>query len=160
MHLVISKLTIADPSVMLRPGVPGLAQEVVIPLSTITMENVGSGPDAQNGAAIQDVIMAIITRMADQAANSDKLSEQLKGLLKLDTKQMAAAIGGAVGTEMTKIEKGLEQQLAAPATQVIGDVLKQTTGQPDAGKAVQKGLEDLLGGGKDRKKDRAPTTRP
>lgn len=152
MHLVINKLSITDPTVLLRPGLPGLAEQISIPLQGITLENVGTGPGAENGAALQQVVMEVVMAMANQAAHSDKLPDQLKQLLALNPDEVVQKIGGEVGKQLGKVQQDLQKQLGAPATQAIGDVLNQTTGQPDPGKAVEKGLQDLLKQPKDDKK--------
>src|SRR5204862_5939944 len=79
-HLIINKLTIEDAQVTIWPGMPGMrgTDDVLVKLPPIELHDIGSGPGAQNGAAIKDVAMQVITAMAAKAADSDKLPAQLR----------------------------------------------------------------------------------
>lgn len=154
-RLIIDQLSIANPQVVLRPGIPGLQEQIVIPMQGITLQGVGTGEGNQNGAAIQQVVMEVIGAMADAAAKSDKVPAELRALITLDPSQLASKLGETAGKEMQKVQQQLQKQLPAPATQAIGDVLQKATGQQDPGKAVEKGLGGLMGG-----LGKKPTTQP
>ena len=97
LRLIIGELTVRDPAVVIRPGdinIPGieLAKEFTITIPTMSMKNIGTGEDAQNGAAVKDVVMQVITAMAAAAANSDQIPDQLKNLLNVDVNQVVAGL--------------------------------------------------------------------
>ena len=205
LKLIIDELTITDPVVVVRPGqinIPGvtLPEEITVPIPTITMKNIGTDEKAQNGAAVKDVVMQVITVMAANAANSDKLPEQLKGLLNIDVQQtvagltaeaqrrIAAAVpgeagkilsdllndpqalvkdpGAAVGAQAERLKQQAQQEAQKRAEGLIGNLTgnrgsTQPSTQPatqpvdrvkqEAGKAVEKGLQDLFNRDKNKK---------
>ena len=51
MKLIIDDLQIKDATVVLRPGLPGLQNELKVPIPSLTLKNVGTGDGAENGAA-------------------------------------------------------------------------------------------------------------
>jgi uncharacterized protein involved in outer membrane biogenesis len=165
MQLIIDKLTIANPVVVLRPGVPGLASEMTLPLQSITMQNIGNAEGNQNGAAVQDVVMRVVNSMAAEAAHSDKIPKELQALLSLNVDQITAQLGQQVNEQVGKltgelnqqINKTIGKQLGGPATNAVNDAVKQVTGDQDAGQAVQKGLQGLFNQDKGKKK---PATQP
>ena len=46
----------------------------------MAMKNIGTGEGAENGAAVKDVVMQVITAMAANAANSNQIPDELKNL--------------------------------------------------------------------------------
>jgi hypothetical protein len=198
LRLIIDDLTITDPVVVVRPGqinFPGitLPEEITIPIPTITLKNIGTDENAQNGAAVKDVVMQVITVMAANAANSDQLPDQLKNLMNIDVQQtvagltaeaqrrIAAAVpgeagkalsnlladpnallkdpGSVVGAEADRLKQQAQQEAQKRVEGLIGNVTgnrpaTQPTTQPatqpadrlkqEAGKAVEKGLQDLF----------------
>ena len=97
LRLVIDELTVKDPTVVVRPGqinIPGvtLPEEITVTIPTMSMKNIGTGEGAENGAAVKDVVMQVITAMAANAANSNQLPDQLKDLLNVDVQQVVAGL--------------------------------------------------------------------
>jgi hypothetical protein len=198
LRLIINDLTITDPVVVVRPGqinIPGitLPEEITIPIPTITLKNIGTDENAQNGAAVKDVVMQVITVMAANAANSEQLPDQFKNLMNIDVQQtvagltaeaqrrIAAAVpgeagkalsnlladpnallkdpGSVVGAEADRLKQQAQQEAQKRVEGLIGNVTgnrpaTQPTTQPatqpvdrikqEAGKAVEKGLQDLF----------------
>ena len=200
LRLVINELTVKDPTVVVRPGqinIPGvtLPEEITVTIPTMSMKNVGTGDDAQNGAAVKDVVMQVITAMAASAANSDQLPDQLKNLLNVDVQQVVAGLtaeaqkrivaavpgeagqvlskiiadpnalvkdpGAVIGAEAGRIREQAQQEAQRRAENLIGNITGRpgSTTQPsatqpatqpadrikqEAGKAVEKGLQDLF----------------
>ncbi|HZZ43752.1 MAG TPA: hypothetical protein VFE58_12510 [Tepidisphaeraceae bacterium] len=103
MHLIIGDLTIEKPTVILRPGFPGLAQEIKLTLPTIEMKDVGSGEGNKNGAAIKDVVMLVLTEVASKAADSDQLPPEVRELLNVDVKSLAAKMKDQLQVQVEKI---------------------------------------------------------
>ena len=124
LKLVIDELQIKDATVVIRPGLPGLQQEVTVPVPELSMKNIGRGKGAQNGAAIKEVAMQVISALATRAAASDRLPPELKAVLHLNAAEIATKLGG--------------EALKGVAAQVPGE-LGKSLGNVDAGKAL-KGL--------------------
>ncbi len=160
MSVIIDQLTIDSPEVVLRPGVPGLSQEIKLPLPTIDVKNVGSGQGNENGAALKDVVMTVVNEMAASAAKSDKLPKEVQMLLSLNTKEIAGQIGNMANQQVQKatekLNESINKKLGSEAGGTVNDALKKATGDKDVGKSVEQGLEGILGGNKKKQ----PTTRP
>ncbi len=142
MKMVIDELTIKDATVVVRPGLPGVPPELTIPIATFTMKNVGTGDDAQNGAALQDVVMQIITAMASHASASGKLPFDLQSLLNGNISDVLKGFGA---------EAQKRVMAAIPA-----DVSRQLNGLFNGGAPANPGklLNNVLGG------VRPPANRP
>jgi hypothetical protein len=147
--LIIDDLNMRDAQVVIHPGLPGVRQEIVVPVPSIALKNVGSGRGSQNGAAIKDVAMVVIAALAGSAAESGSLPPELKAILQLNVgqvaanlgaeaqKQIAAAIPGELGNRLSKVA-GDPQALAKDPTKVlegeVGGILGGKSAQP-AGRA-------------------------
>ena len=150
LKLIIDELKMQDAQVVIHPGLPGVRQEIVVPVPSITLKNVGSGRGSQNGAAIKDVAMVVITALAGSAAQSGSLPPELKAVLQLNVGQVA----GKLGAEAQK-------QIAAAIPGELGNRLSKVVGDPqtlakDPSKALQGELGGILGG---KAKDAAPAGR-
>jgi uncharacterized protein involved in outer membrane biogenesis len=160
MSVIIDQLTIDSPQVVIRPGVPGMAQEITLPLPTIDVKNIGSGAGNQNGAALKDVVMTVVNQMAASAAKSDKLPKEVQMLLSLNTKEIAGQIGNMANEQVEKatgkLNEAINKKLGGETGGAVNDALKKATGGNDAGKTVQKGIEGLFGGDK----NKTPATKP
>ncbi len=146
--LIIDELKMQDAQVVIHPGLPGVLQEIVVPVPSITLKNVGSGRGSQNGAAIKDVAMAVVTALAGSAAQSGSLPPELKAVLQLNVGQVA----GKLGAEAQK-------QIAAAIPGELGSRLSKVAGDPqtlakDPSNMLQGEVGGILGG----KKDAAPAT--
>jgi len=147
--LIIDDLQVQDAQVVIHPGLPGVQQEINVAVPSLAMKNVGSGRGSQNGAAIKDVAMVVITALAAKAAESGSLPPQLKALLALNVGQVA----GKLGAEAQK-------QIAAAIPGELGNRLSKVAADPaalakDPGKSLQGEVSGILGG----KKDDAPAGR-
>jgi uncharacterized protein involved in outer membrane biogenesis len=148
--LIIDELQVKDAQVVIHPGLPGVRQEITVPVPSITLKNVGSGRGSQNGAAIKDVAMLVMAALAGSAANSGALPAELKAIMQLNAGQVA----GKLGAEAQK-------QIAAAIPGEFGNRLSKIAGDPqalakDPSKVLQGEVGGLLGG----KKDPAPATQP
>ncbi|HEX8523600.1 MAG TPA: AsmA family protein [Tepidisphaeraceae bacterium] len=163
MHVIIDQLNITDAMVVIRPGIPGLAQEINVPLPAVSMQKVGTGEGNQNGAALKDVVMDVITTMAAKAADSDKIPPELKALLSGNLREMA---GKLVNEQVKKLTAEVQSKLPPEAGKALEGVLKDPkAATTNPGAAIQQGLGGLLGGQKDQpkteaKKTKKPATRP
>lgn len=134
LKLIVDDLKVSDAQVIFHPGLPGLAQSITVPIPDIALKNVGTGEGNQNGAEVKRVVMEVITAMADKAADSDKIPEELRALLKLDVNQIASQIGGEFNKQIEKVGAEVGQKVDQEVQKV----------QQEAGKALEKGLGDLL----------------
>jgi hypothetical protein len=154
--MVIDELTIKDATVIVRPGLPMLPKEITIPIATFTMKNVGTADDAQNGAALQDVVMQIVTAMASHAAASDQIPAPLKAILNGNISDVLNNFGAEAQKRVMAvippdIGKNINGLLGGGANP--GNLLNGLTGTgptskpalPDVGN-VGNQLENLLGG--------------
>src|SRR5437764_6283441 len=146
LKVVIDELTIKDPTVVVRPGklnIPGLTlpEELTVTIPTMAMKNIGTGEGAENGAAIKDVVMQVITAMAANAANSGQLPDQLKNLLNVDVKQVVAGLTAEA-----------QKRIAAAVPGEAGKVLSQIIADPNA---LVKDPGAVIGAQADRLKDQA-----
>ena len=62
--LIIDTLTITNAHVTVQSDIHGFSKEMTLP--SMTMKNVGNANGANNGAAIKDVVTAVIGKMVDQ----------------------------------------------------------------------------------------------
>jgi hypothetical protein len=134
MRLVIDTLTVSDASVVVRPNVPGMDKQITVPVPTITLKNIGTDGSAQNGAAIKDVAMQVMTAMVAKAADSDKMPPQVKALLNLNVEQLGQQLGAQVTEQIGKLTGDLGKKLGEDPNKVL----------QDPGKALQDGLGGLL----------------
>jgi hypothetical protein len=153
-RLIIGKLDITDAAVVLRPGLPELAQEIRLALPPLQLTNVGTGEGAENGAAIKQVVMEVLTAMAAKAAESDQLPEHLRQLLALDVNKLAAQLGDRFQAELDKVTTDVFERLKGELPADLQPAIRDVVGEraPDVGKAVEEGLGGLL----NRKKSSTP----
>lgn len=74
-RLVIDEVRVENALVVLRPNLPGMAEEIQVQVPELTLKNIGA--DGQ-GATIKDSLLQILTALAGKAAESDQLPAQLK----------------------------------------------------------------------------------
>jgi hypothetical protein len=168
MKLIIDDLTVKNAQVVIRPNLPGLSNEITVPVASLTMKNVGTGEGAQNGAAVKDVVMQVITALAGNASGSGGLPAQLKELMNANIgqtmsqlgaeaqKRIAAAVPGELGQTLAAAAKDPQAMLKDPnkALSNMESMLGNKTGatatsQPaDMKKDAINSLEGLLGGKK------------
>jgi uncharacterized protein involved in outer membrane biogenesis len=142
LKLVIDDLQIKDAQVIIHPGLPGVRQEINVAVPSLAMKDVGSGKGSQNGAAIKDVAMVVISALAAKAAQSGSLPPELRAVLTLNVGQVA----GKLGAEAQK-------QIAAAIPGELGNRLSKVAGDPaelakDPAKALQGEVGGILGGKK------------
>jgi len=157
MKLIIDRLVVTNARVLIRPGIPGLDKELSIPLPAIELKGIGTGEGAQNGAAVKEVVMQLVTAMASKATESDLLPPELRVLLSTNVKDLAR-----MATDRFKREIGnVTEKIGKEVESAVGDVIKNVKvpegiklpDGKDAGQAVQKGFDDRF-------KKKSPTTQP
>ena len=113
--VIIDHLKIEDATVVLRPGLPGLSQEIKINVPTFEMHDVGSGEGNKNGASIKDVAVLVLSSLAEKAgdmSNIDALKGQLADAAKNAQKQARAAID--------KQLQGVQEKLKGAGVENVG----------------------------------------
>ncbi len=152
MKLIIDELQIKNATVVLVPGLPGLTKEIVVPIPSITLKNIGNADGNRNGAAIKQVALMTFVALAGQAAEYAGVPLDLN-------KELSKMLGGVsqqLGAEFDKQFKGitstLTKGLPGQAGQVIQGATKDLQKQIGGGNDLTKGLQDVLGGGKKKKK--------
>jgi hypothetical protein len=138
--LIVDELNIQEAQVVIRPGLPGLREEIIVPIPSISMRNIGSGGGSQNGAAIKDVAMQVIAALAASAAESGSLPAELKAVLHANVGQVAAKLGAEA-----------QKRIAAAIPGEMGDRLSKVVEDPqalakDPAKVLQRDVGGMLGG--------------
>jgi hypothetical protein len=134
LKLVIDQLTLTNPQVVVK----GLgATDIPVTLPSLELKNIGTGDGAQNGAAVKDVVVQIITAMAASASNSSALTAEFKTILSAN-----------VGAAMTKLGAEAQKRVANAIPGEVGQSLSKLVADPQAlAKNPEKAVQSLLGGG-------------
>lgn len=141
--LIIDDLLVKDALVTIQPNIPGLPNEINVPVPNVELKNVGTGEGNQNGAEIKDVAMQLMTALAAKASDSDAIPPELKALLKGDLSQVL----GSLGAEAQK-------RILAAVPGELGQTLGNLVSNPDALKNPQQAIGNLM------KKENIPTSQP
>lgn len=144
-RMVIGQLKVDGAVVSIRPALPGLPEQIDLQIPPIEVANIGTGEGAENGAAVRDVVLVVLTALAEKAAESEQLPPEVRQILKLDLRQLVEEKARGVGKEL---EKALDKVGRDPAS--VGQV----------GKELEQGLKDTLGIGGGKKKDDKPADGP
>ena len=140
LKLIIDELKVQDAQVVIRPNLPGLANEITVPVASITMKNVGTGEGAQNGSAIKDVVMQVVTALAGSASDSSAIPEQLKALLHVN---VGDVVGRLSGDAQKRIAAAIPGQFGKTLSEVVKDPQALTK---DPAKALQQEMGNFMGG--------------
>lgn len=128
--LIIKELAINDAQVVVRPGIPGLSTEVMVPIPSFSVKDIGTGAGNQNGAAMKDVIMLVVMNLAQKASESGNLPPDVQKLLKLDVDQISRQIQGEIGKKIENITQDATKAIdKAIGEKGLGDLIKQIPGQ-------------------------------
>lgn len=128
--VIVGEIRVEDSVIVIRPGIPGLSEEVTVNVPTITLKEVGTGAGNQNGVAIKEVVMKVATAMASEAAKSEKLPPAVRLLLEGNIAGIKAQIGEA-------LQKQLDD-----ATKKLGDKAGDLGGK--AGEEAKKALDKVF----------------
>jgi uncharacterized protein involved in outer membrane biogenesis len=136
-NVIIDQLKIEDAQVVLRPGLPGLSQELKLNVPSLELHNVGSGEGNKNGAAIKDVAVLVISSLAEKAgdmSNIDALKGELTAAAKNAQTQARAAVEKSIQGVQEKLKgTGLEktgQDLSSQIDKALGGGSDTTTTTP------------------------------
>lgn len=178
-RMIIDQLTIDQAMVVLRlaglkdqplAGAIDLSRldirdEYRLTLPKLDMRNIGTGDGAENGAAIREVVMQVVTALTAAAAESEDLPKELRMVLSGNLED----IMGAVGEEARRqLNKALED-VGGETGKILQGVIKGIDGEGDPSKAIeeglQRGIQEGIGGLLDGRKkqeseDRTPAQTP
>lgn len=110
MKLIIDKLTVTDATVIIRPGIPGLdasMKEIIIPIPGLELKNIGNADGNENGAAIKEVAIMLITSLVEKAQQSGNLPKQLQNALAQGVKGVETQLKNEVDKQLKGIDKSL-----------------------------------------------------
>ena len=124
LKLIIDTINIKGAQVQFLTSIPGA--NITIDVPDIALEKVGTGDGSQNGAAVKDVVMLVVTSIAAKAADSDKIPAELKPILQGN---LAATVTQLKG----KAQEIAEQQLGK-VTDKLGENVGKTAGDVLHGK--------------------------
>jgi hypothetical protein len=114
-ELIIDELDLNNATVMFLPGLPGVANQITVQVPSMTLTNIGNSAGAQNGVAIRDVLVQVITALASKAAASGKVPFDLnaamaQGLDQLNKLTQKAGLPPAVNNQIQQGLQGLLNQ--------------------------------------------------
>ncbi len=139
LRLIIDDIELEGAEVVLRAGLPGLSKDLVVQIPSLSIKNIGSGDGSENGAAVKDVVMQVVTAMASKSIDVAGLKGQLQQMLAAGVQDMAKQLTGEFNKQLKQIVPD----------QVLQSLPKGVV--PDVGKS----LDDLTKGlGGDKKKDK------
>lgn len=154
--LIIDELNLTNAAVAIKA--PMIPKEITLNIPSVTLKNIGNADGAQNGAAIKDVVVAMMGGLAANASNSSLLKE-FNGFDKLlgeQANQVMGKISKELGEQVHQMTKGVTGEINKAIGGTTGDVgkaIQNVTGGKDPAKAVTDGLGGLLGG-KDKDKEK------
>lgn len=157
--MIIDELTLKDATVLLRAP-PILPKEITVNIPSVTLKNIGNADGAQNGAAIKEVVVAAMGALAASASNSSLLKDfgGFDKLLGDQANQVMGKISKQLGDQVNQITKNLGGQvdkvIGGAGGDLVGKTLQGVTGGKDPAKAIEDGLGGLLGGKKDKDKEK------
>jgi uncharacterized protein involved in outer membrane biogenesis len=131
--VIIDQLDIVDAQVVLRPGLPGLDKEIVVKVPSLSLKNIGNADGAQNGVAIKQVVVEVVTALAGKSGELGNLPEMLKGRLQAQATEAVNRVRGEVDQKVRDALKDTP--------------LKSVDVPKDATKGLDKEVDKLLGGG-------------
>lgn len=136
-NLIISTIRVTSPQVVIKPGIPGLSQELNLTLPDVTLTEIGTGPEAENGVAIRKAVLLVAADLARSAANSDKLPPELRLLLQTDLGNLRQRLGETARQMADQARQQLEN---------AGGNVRDAAGRAveDAQRAVEEGVGGLL----------------
>jgi len=127
-HVIIDSLTVRDATVVLRPGLPGLDTELAIPVPSLELKNVGRDESSQNGVALKQVAMEVITALAAKTGQAN-LPKELQAALQANAQAIAQQLGSEARKRVGDLAKPLEEVLKGTGVKLPGDLGKVLGGE-------------------------------
>ena len=153
--LIINRLTVTRCQVAVRPNIEGLEEEYQITLPDVTLNNIGTGDGAENGAEIGRVVGDLSMVLARRAVESEDLPPELRGLLAGDLQSIVNQYGDKLKAELREELAGqlesVREQFGDEAANLL-DAASQGNVQEAVDGAVEEGQKRLEDEAKDRLK--------
>jgi uncharacterized protein involved in outer membrane biogenesis len=151
-RLVIDQLTVTGATVRIIPKIDDKNEVYELTLPNITMQNIGTAEDTQNGAEIGRVVTEVAMTLGARAAESEELPPEIRAVLAGDIRGVLTKYGTEFGS---KLADEIGGELGQAANDAIGAALD---GDVEAlkkglGDEAKKGLGRLLGGSSEDEND-------
>jgi hypothetical protein len=108
--LIIDELDLNNATVDFLPGLPGVANTLTVEVPSLSLTNIGNASGSQNGAAIKDVVVTVITALASKAAATGKVPFDLNTAMTqgMDQLQKLGQKAGVPPAVQSQIQQGLD----------------------------------------------------
>lgn len=151
LRLIIDHLIIDQATVVLRlaglkekplvgaidlSGLP-IRDEYRLTIPRLDMRSIGAGEGAENGAAVREVVMQIVTALTAKAAESEELPKELRAVLSGNLQDVLRGVGEEARRQLGK---ALED-VGGEAGQILQGVLEGVGGEGDPRRAVEQGIQ-------------------
>jgi uncharacterized protein involved in outer membrane biogenesis len=110
--LVIDELDLNDAQVTFMPGIPGLADSIQVPISSMVLKDIGNADGNQTGAAINEVILQTSTALAGKAVADSKLSPPVKLILSQELAAVSTQLGSGFDAQFKNLAGSVTNDLA------------------------------------------------
>jgi hypothetical protein len=154
--VIIDELTINNATIDVRmgklPGGLGEVKPITVSVPSLTLKNIGNADNAQNGAAIKDVVMQVATALSAKVTESGNLPEQFKAMLQSNLNEVASKLGAEFNKQLGGISKNLADQIQKDVGKIAPGGLDVQKVLPKEASDPGKAIGDLLGGNKDKEK--------
>lgn len=141
-RVVIDSLDITNAQVVIKAGLPGLSKDITVPVPSLSLKNIGNGDGSNNGAAVKEVVMQVVTALANKATTSDALKGMAADFLKNNVGDIAGKLSGQFQQQIGNITSKLPADIK---DKIPADVLDKDK--------IDKTIGGLLGGKKKKKDD-------
>jgi len=122
---------VSNATVSFIPGFPGMSNKQDINVPLMSLKNVGNADGAQNGVAMKEVLMQVMTGLAATAGQSNQLPPAVRTALSLGLGGVSHGLqgnftqqfGGAIGGLGQNFQGQLQNTLQGGVTQGLGGLL-------------------------------------
>jgi uncharacterized protein involved in outer membrane biogenesis len=121
--LIIDELDLNNAQVTFMPGIPGITQSIQVPINSVTLKNIGNAGGNQNGAAIKDVVMQVVTAVTVKAVDASKLPAPVKLAISQDLNVLALKLGPDFNDQYKDLAGSLINQLPGKVQDTANELL-------------------------------------
>lgn len=128
--LVIDELDLNNAEVTFMAGIPQVPDSFQVPISSMTLKNIGNADGNENGAAIKDVVMQTVVALTVKGVDDSKLSPEVKLLISQDLSLLAGKLGPGFNNQYQDLAgplvKQLPKNIQGTVNQILGGLQKAT----------------------------------
>jgi hypothetical protein len=154
--VIIDELTINNATIDVRmgklPGGLGEVKPITVNVPSLTLKNIGNADNAQNGAAIKDVVMQVATALSAKVTESGNLPAEFKAMLQSNLNEVASKLGAEFNKQLGGISKNIADQIQKDVGKIVPGGVDVQKVLPKEATDPGKAIGDLLGGNKDKEK--------